>query len=425
MTKKIIFLLLLTTFYSYGQISIKEEALNLFKAEQYNDAILLLEEAVKNNPNDAELFYYLGWFNHYNAYDTRPLKGYDFTFSKKIFEYLDKAIELNPNYGDAKYFFGAECSGNAFQAMQNYDLEKLKYFYKLAYSKGAYPKWLIEYGENILNSCEENAILFTAGNADFDVCMYLQLHENFRKDVTLIPIGNIDRPWYVKFLKDGLDEEIKKIKINLTDEQIMDIHPFKWKPTSINILTSNNDQKKYDLQNKNTFSWLVNPDLISDRMHSKIESETASKRSYLSPQRAILLQIVEDNYSERPIFFSNFASPVFYGGLEKQFENYGLISKLTPIETKNTKWEINFEKLNTVINAKNISNFHTISKSDIPRISGLIKFGYSYNLDLLIQYYQKESCEKCLKKLNEVYLNNLKSGFSDKNNKYFNSAFKI
>ena len=166
------------------EINLKEKALEEFKNEHYDEAIVLLKKALIKNQNDAEIYYYLGFFNHYRAYDSRPLNGYDFSYSERIFEYLNKAIELNPNYGNAKYFYGAECSGNAFLSMQNSDVEKLKYFYKLAYDKGAYPDWLIEFGKNMLNTCGKDAILFTGGNADFDVCSYLQLHQALRTDIT-------------------------------------------------------------------------------------------------------------------------------------------------------------------------------------------------------------------------------------------------
>jgi len=399
----------------------KKEALKKFEAEDYSEAIKLLEKALIESPIDAEIYYFLGWFNHYNAYDSRPLKGYDFNSSKKIFNYLDKAIELNSNYGDAKYFYGAECSGNAFLAMQNNNLKKLKYFYKLAYNKGAYPKWLIEYGKNILENCQKNAILFTAGNADFDVCMYLQLHEGIRKDITLIPLGNIDRPWYVKFLKNGLKGGVKKIDLSLSDTQIMDIHPFKWKTTNIQIKVSDEESQNYGLSN-NYFNWEVNPDLTSERLHSKSENEIAKKRTYLSPQRAILLQIIEDNYKTRPIFFSNYASSSLYGGLDNQFENYGLISKLTPIHTKNTKWEINFEMLDKIINENSISNFNLISKTDIPRISGLIKFSYFSIFTNLFD--KKSSCPNCIYKLKELHKDYLEVGFSRQFNDHLNSIFE-
>jgi tetratricopeptide (TPR) repeat protein len=94
--------------------SMKERAIQEFEKEHYNEAINILEKALSQSPNDPEIYYYLGFFNHYRASDSRPLAGHDFSYSKKIFEYLDKAIKLDPGNGDAKYFYGAECCANAF-----------------------------------------------------------------------------------------------------------------------------------------------------------------------------------------------------------------------------------------------------------------------------------------------------------------------
>ncbi len=393
---------------SYGQVlSLKEQALEEFKKEHYNESIALLEQAAKENPNDAEIFYYLGWFNHYRAYDSRPLSGYDFFYSEQIFQYLDKALQLNPNYGDAKYFYGAECSGNAFIAMQNYDAGKLKYYYKLANDKGAYPDWLKEFGRNILNSCDENAILFTGGNADFDVCSYLQLHENLRTDITLIPIGNIDRPWYVKFLKNGLEGGVRNIQIKLTDNKISDIHPFKWDTTTVSIQVSQTDKKQFNLPDDYQLQWEVLPDLFSERMHSKIESEKAKKRAYLSPQRAILLQIIDDNFSHRPIYFSNFCSPTFYGGLNQYFQNCGLVSRLTPVSTNETEFAFDYDKMGKLLRDENIKNFKTLVDNDIPRISGIIVSGYYDAFLNLLENKDKE--ERVL--LKELFETHLKIGF--------------
>ncbi|MFA5404674.1 MAG: hypothetical protein WC358_07040 [Ignavibacteria bacterium] len=383
--------------------TLKTQALEEFKKEHYNDAIALLEEAAKQTPDDAEIYYYLGWFNHYRAYDSRPLSGYDFSYSEKIFKYLDKALELKPDYGDAKYFYGAECSGNAFIAMQNYDAEKLKYFYKSANDKGAYPEWLKEFGRNFLNSCKENAILFTGGNADFDVCLYLQLHENVRTDITLIPIGNIDRPWYVLFLKNGLNNAIRKVDINLEDRQIMDIHPFKWDTTTVSIQVSQDDKKKFKQAENFKMQWQVTPDLFSERMHSKIESEKAKKRTYLSPQRAVLLQIVEDNFSQRPIYFSNFCSPTLYGELNMYFQNCGLVSRLTPVLTKETEFVFDYRVMEELLQEKNFVNFKTLIKNDMPRISGMIVSGYYNTVLYLSEKYTGEEKSK-LKQLFEKHL---------------------
>jgi tetratricopeptide (TPR) repeat protein len=393
------------------EISLKEQALEKFKAEHYDDAINLMEQALKQLPDDAEIYYYLGWFNHYRAYDSRPLKGYDYAYSEQILEYLDKALELNPNYGDAKYFYSAECGSNAFEAMQNYDSEKLKYFYELAFKKGTFPDWLIEYGRNYLNTCEKDAILFAGGDADFNICSYLQLCENFRADVTVIPIGFIDRPWYVNFLKNGLEKGIRKINIDLTEKQIMDIHPFKWRETNILINVSPTDRLKFGLPEDFKMEWAVAPDLQSYRMHSKIEGEEATRRTLLSPQRAILLQIVEDNFVKRPIYFTNSAEPTFYGGLNEYFQNCGLVSRLTPIKTKETKYQIDVSKIEQLLRTENLTYYKNVKENDFPLISGVVMSGYSFALISLAENYRNLGKESELKQLIEFYKNQLKIDF--------------
>ncbi|NLO69871.1 MAG: tetratricopeptide repeat protein [Porphyromonadaceae bacterium] len=399
-------------------LSLKEQALEQFKAEHYNDAINLLEQALKQSPDDAEIYFHLGCFNHYNAYDSRPLKGYDFVFTERIFEYLDKAIELNPNYGDAKYFYSAECGSLAMNEMQNYDAEKVKYYYELAFKKGTFPKWLIEYGRNMLSGCGENAILFTGGDADFNICSYLQICKNFRTDVTVIPIGLTDRPWYVSLLKKGLENTVRRINIDLTEEQIMDIRPFKWRETNIFIDISPADRLKFDLAEDYKMKWAVVPDLQSYRMHSKIEGEEPTRRTLLSPQRAILLQIVEDNFSERPIYFSIGADPSFLGGLEVYFQNCGLVNRLTPITTADTQYQIDVAKLEKLFKAKNLTNYKNVKENNFPRISGTVVYGYPSILLKLANYYRFSGKENALKQLTELYKNQLKIGFNEEYEEY-------
>ena len=95
LSSTILFFLLFVTIAYPQEMTLKEQALEEFKKEHYNKAIDLLKKALSESPNDAEIYYYLGWFNHYRAYDSRPLKGYDNSYSEQIFKYLDKALELD------------------------------------------------------------------------------------------------------------------------------------------------------------------------------------------------------------------------------------------------------------------------------------------------------------------------------------------
>ncbi len=404
--------LVFSALFSFGQQpGLKEQALEEFKKEHYSEAIALLEKASRQTPGDAEIFYYLGWFNHYRAYDSRPLCGYDYSYSEQIFKYLDRALELKPDYGDAKYFYGAECSANVFLAMQNKDVERLKYFSLLANEKGAYPSWLKEFGRNFLNSCEADAILFTGGNVDFDVCLYLQLHEGVRPDINLIPIGNIDRPWYVQFLKTGLKDAIREVDIGLTDRQIMDIHPFKWDTTTVSIKISSSGCKKFGLPAGYLFNWQVLPDLFSERMHSKIVTEKAKKRAYLSPQRAILLQIIENNFFQRPVYFSNFCSTTLVGGLNANFQNCGLVSRLTPVPTKNTDFSSDYGKMEELLRDPHVENFKTLVNSDMPRVSNIIVSGYYNTLLSLYDKYRNTNDEDGMNQLKRLFESHMKIGY--------------
>ena len=53
--------------------ALKEKALAQFEKADYAAAIAYLEQARAAAPNDAEVYYYLGYFTHYLCYDSVPL----------------------------------------------------------------------------------------------------------------------------------------------------------------------------------------------------------------------------------------------------------------------------------------------------------------------------------------------------------------
>ncbi|MCC8034847.1 MAG: hypothetical protein LIO77_02800 [Rikenellaceae bacterium] len=378
---------------------LKSQALEEFKAEHYTEAIALMQKAAVETPEDPQIWYYLGFFTHYNAYDSRPVTGYDFSYSEKVYEYLLKALELDPDYGDAKYFYGAECSANAFISMYERDADKLKYFYKKAYDIGAYPEWLREFGRNTLDGCQQDAIFFTGGNATFDVCSYLQLHENYRTDITIVSIGYLDRPWYVKFLREGLDGAVKPIKVKLSDYLIYEMHPYKWKPTAIDIPVNASQIDRYGLSEDYRFRILLDPDLVSERMHSKIDSEEVTQRTYLSANRAVLMHIIEQNYACRPIYFSNIADRFFYRELQLHVMDCGMVSQLMPFPVEGTQYERNKEKLERLIKDNALAHFPSIYEYRIPRINDPIVYSYYSALAALKSIYTAEGNASGLKKL--------------------------
>jgi|GEM_PF-6147972 len=62
-------------------------------------------------------------------------------------------------------------------------------------NRGEIPLWLAFHGINVLSSCRPGAILFTGGLRDTLASWYQQYVHSFRRDVTVIPIGLLDRGW--------------------------------------------------------------------------------------------------------------------------------------------------------------------------------------------------------------------------------------
>ncbi|MFQ5823026.1 MAG: tetratricopeptide repeat protein [bacterium] len=374
----------------------KQKAVNEFENKNYPEAITLLKQAVVENPNDAEIYYYLGYFTHYLCYDSVPLTGFSIEKSDEILEYLQKAIELNPKNGNAYYFIGAEYGARFSNAMRKGDMERMRVEMQAGREKGGYPDWLIEYGQNMLRSCESNAILFTGGDADANAVWYLQFAENYRRDITAMPVALLNRPWFVLVLKLGLGDNLIAAPISWSEEQILDMHPYKWKTNKLEVSVPPSELTKYDVSlPQNVMTWELKSDL------------SRGSQELLSPARALIANIVKTNQWQRPIYFSVACPKAKMADLDNHLQLCGLVYKLLPVETKENALALDPETIETVLlQPDHYRDFGTVKEKDMPRASVILN-NYRAVLTSLAKYYidsgKKSKVKGVLDKM-EAYL---------------------
>lgn len=380
------FTLQLTSIVNSQKIDLKQEAKKAFKAENYPGAISLLKQALAENQDDAEIFYLLGYYTHYLSNDSRPLANYSEEMSDQILDYLFQAVKMKPDYGNAYYFIGAEYGARFGQALQNKDIQKMRGALLTGREKGGFPDWLLEYGRNTLRSCQLNAILFTGGDSEINPIRYLQIIEGYRTDVLHIPIPLLRAPWFVLILKNGLENIYAPAPISWSQEQILSMHPYKWKTNIIKIPFSKDDFRKYQFVSKDgVMNWTVEPDLSSN------------SRTYLSPRRALIVDIIETNRWQRPVYFTVGCREEFKANLGEFMQICGMVYKVLPINTKEYNLALYPEKVEAVLLQPNhFRDFKDVKQHDMPRASRLLNNYRSILFKLANHYIANGDNKKAL-----------------------------
>jgi tetratricopeptide (TPR) repeat protein len=349
-----------------------KQAIELGKAWKFEEAIKLLEQEIKINSKNAEAYYWLARYCHYIVYDTRPFTKKDDEWSKtKVLLNLKKAIELKPDFGDAHYFIAVEYGCRAREALKNKNIQKAKKELSEANKLGGFPPYALEYSKNILKACDKNAILFVDGDAAFNSIMYLQLVEGLRKDISLVVLSLLERPFYIKLIRDGIPNEIKKVPISWNDNLIMEMHNYLWKENYVKIFLTNSKKNEYQLKDtSNYFTLKVSPDYGADLLWSGT---------------AVIISMFENNKGERPVYFSLFSGNSLFSFTD-YLQNEGFVYKFMPYKVKETPAAYNTKKFEEeMFNAENYKDFGDIKFHNQPKAA---YFFADNRRDIFLDYVQ-------------------------------------
>ena len=181
---------------------------------------------------------------------------------------------------------------------------------------GNYIAWDMAY--NMLQTCEQNAILFTNGDNDTFPLWYLQEVEDIRKDVVVANLSLLNTPWYVEQLRDRYPSN-PFIKMNNSEIKQLDFKRWEAKTISINAPKNENN-----IEGK--IEWELNPTYLGVALRT---------------QDIMVLRIINDNNWNRPVYFAVTVSPTSMLNLDNYLQMEGLAYRLV----NNSKDVINQQKM--------------------------------------------------------------------------------
>jgi hypothetical protein len=190
-----------------------------------------------------------------------------------------------------------------------------------------------DYAYNMLQSCATDAVLFTNGDNDTFPLWYLQDVEGVRRDIRIANLSLINTPWYIHQLKDYEPYGAKKVNIRFSDEEIENLQPIEWKPTTITLPVPQeelNTIPKDVIQKLNLTDSASVKHEISFRMNPTIGN---SQVSGIRVQDIMVREIIEANNWQRPIYFAVTVDDASQIGIGDYLRLEGMAYRLVPYKS--------------------------------------------------------------------------------------------
>lgn len=151
------------------------------------------------------------YFNSLNPKDVpaNVVKDYVF-YAKKSIALFKELSERFPDYqtivGNIKVKYWNEHVAKFYDLMQLQQSDLARQFL----ATDIYDDFLVKYGRNMLKGCDKDGILFTQGDLDTYVSLYVQHKFNFRKDVAIVNSSLIGLDYHIEYQR-----KINKLPITL------------------------------------------------------------------------------------------------------------------------------------------------------------------------------------------------------------------
>lgn len=219
---------------------------------------------------------------------------------------------------------------------------------------------------NFLESCEPNAIIFTFGDNDTYPLWYAQEVEGIRTDIRVVNLSLIPVDWYINGLRRKKNDS-PAIKLTFTRDQflgsrrsnlpvreggLMPLTQIMQFAASDNpqassggrpfdsYLPSNQFYIDVDRHDPAVQAMLMPQD--SSRVVSRMTGTITSSNNFLNKGEITVLDIIANNWKDRPIYWSLTAPTDQLYGLQKYLRMEGMAQRLVPVQGQQM---VNLEKV--------------------------------------------------------------------------------
>jgi len=230
-----------------------------------------------------------------------------------------------------------------------------------------------DYSYNFLQSCEQNAILFTNGDNDTFPLWYLQDVEGVRRDVRIVCLSLVNTPWYAHHLKNETPHGAMKVPISLTDDQIDRLSARAWRPQQADVPVPLDIAGRFGVSDTAV--------LRSGKLTFTMAGMPFGKDvRILRIQDMMVYNIIRTNRWDRPVYFAITCSPDSHIGLDEYLWLDGLTYRLKPVKVTNPEAALDIGVMSANVLADNVR----------PAVTQ--QWGYLYrNLDKSDVYYDENA----------------------------------
>ena len=338
--------------------SLRTKTETAFNNKNYSEAVEYLDKAAKQEPQNAEVQYYLGQAYRLMLFtDGSKLNDLSLPYAIKSSEHFRKCIEISPKYTGKKFVVDPYSKiqsiwgSMAMTYLYRNQPDSAKWAFNRGQVEGGFYPAILEYNRNIMASCEKNAILFTNGDNDTYPMWYLQFMENYRRDITVVNVSLFNVSWYIKQLKNNYPFGENNLFMMLTDADIDSLRPIHWKEKEMEIPVKNDPLNK-----SGKIEWLMKP-TIDDKG--------------IRVQDTMMVQVLTSNNWNRPVYFSTTVYDPNKIGLDDYLALEGLVYKL------NThKGKIDTEKLYS--NLTSVYTYDGVNDKHIEYIDNIASLYQNY-----------------------------------------------